>query len=191
MGKNEGGTTVGVVEGVGVSTSGKNWKVTTDKGVMNFPKKNFAQVPAVCQLGATCFFHWSWFEIPNTQNSMRIVNEVREAMAGDTNYDSKVDSAPPTTSFPSNQGKAPNNANQTQKTTTTATPRNSFEESQDARKEEIYRGQALNLAVLLVGQIGKSPDEADYWPVTFAQADKCYDAIKTYHAGAGKFDSGF
>ena len=58
----DGGHSVGEVKTVGVSTSGKNWKIETDKGVMNFPKKNFPEMPGL-SIGKKYYFYWNWFEI--------------------------------------------------------------------------------------------------------------------------------
>ena len=87
----DGGTSVATVKSLGVSKSGKNWKIETDKGVMNFPKKNFPQMPAI-SIGKGYFFIWNYFDIPNSTNVMRIVDDWREIGPNDTDTDSREQS---------------------------------------------------------------------------------------------------
>jgi hypothetical protein len=88
MSNKDGGSSVGLVKSMGVSKSGNNWKVETNKGVMNFPKKNFKEMPGLT-IGKTYFFMWNWFDVPNSTNAMRIANEWRAVGDKDVDFDSR------------------------------------------------------------------------------------------------------
>lgn len=109
MAKTGAGGAVAEVKGVGVSASGKNWKIETDKGIFNMPKKNFAK--AGVEIGSVYFFIWDWFEVPGKDNRMRIVDDYRVAGPDDVDSEPGQAEGQTTTSPKNTQG----NGQQTQK----------------------------------------------------------------------------